>query len=212
MLGLMGLPGMQAHEQKTLSVILLDDGAVYGNITDPSFVQGNAMWFKMEDSTENSTMVARLDVDQDGVFNASIDFESEVMVEACDLDENGSLVDETCVVSSTYVFLGNASTGNYTYWIERTQNATTTVWNYTIYLHEDVHEEDGPSPGDCFGAGCEDDAAIVEEIGSDGISDEAVLQLLAVVAFIGIVFLSLSIRKDRLEDKGLTSVHVNEEE
>ena len=211
-LGLVGLPSVQAHEQKTLSVILLDDGAVYGNISDPSFVQGNAMWFKMEDGTENATMVARLDVNQDGVFNASVDFESDVMVEACELDENGSLVDEDCIVSSTYAFPLNASTGNYTYWILRDHNASTTTWNYTIYVHEDIHEEDGPSPGDCFGSGCD---SVVAADGSDtsgASSDEAILQILAIVAFIGIVFLSLSIRKDRLENKSLAFVDMKEDE
>ena len=36
-------PASQAHEQKTLSVILTEDGVVSGNITDPSFLQGNAV-------------------------------------------------------------------------------------------------------------------------------------------------------------------------
>ena len=212
MLCLVALPSMQAHEQKTLSVILLDDGAVYGNISDPSFVQGNAMWFKMEDGTGNATMVARLDVNQDGVFNASVDFESGVMMESCELDENGSLVDEECIVSSTYAFPSNASTGMYTYWILRDHNTTVTMWNYTIYVHEDIHEEDGPSPGDCFGAGCETGAAEDEDVNSGVPTDEAILQILALLAFIAIIFLSISIRKDRLSGKSLDSVHASEDE
>ena len=212
MLGVLGLPSLQAHEQKTLSVILLEDGAVNGNITDLSFVQGNAMWFKMEDGTENATMVARLDVNQDGVFNASVDFESGVMVESCELDENGSLVDEDCIVSSTYAFASNASTGNYTYWILRDHNGTTTTWNYTIYVHEDVHEEEGPSPGDCFGAGCDSPVTTNDDGDSSDSSKEDMLQILTVIAFIAIVFLSLSIRKDHLESKNLDSVQMNEDE
>ncbi|DAC45895.1 MAG TPA: hypothetical protein D7H92_07290, partial [Candidatus Poseidoniales archaeon] len=42
-------PAAQAHEQKTLTVILTENGVVSGNITDPSFVQGNAVWFQMHD-------------------------------------------------------------------------------------------------------------------------------------------------------------------
>ena len=47
-------------------------------------------------------MVVRVDVDMDGAFNASNDFESPILTNTCELDENGSLVDETCAVSSKY--------------------------------------------------------------------------------------------------------------
>ena len=47
---------------------------------------------------------------------------------------------------------------------------------------------------------------------ADASSDEAILQILAVIAFIGIVFLSLSIRKDRLENKSLAFVDTKEDE
>jgi hypothetical protein len=134
------------------------------------------------------------------------------MAESCELDENGSLVDEDCIVSSTYAFTSNASTGNYTYWILRDHNGTTTTWNYTIYVHEDVHEEDGPSPGDCFGAGCDSAVTTNDEGDPNASSNEEMLQILTVIAFIGIVFLSLSIRKDRLESKSLDSVQMNEDE
>jgi len=150
--GLNTSPAVQAHEQKTLAVILLDDGIPSGNITDPTFVQGNAVWFRMEDSTNNTSMVVQLDLDQDGVFNASNDFESGALVNACELDENGTLVDESCAVSATYAFPANASTGTYTFWIHRTHNESEERWEYHIVVHEDVHVEegDGPSPGDCL--------------------------------------------------------------
>ena len=193
-------PASHAHEQKTLTVIMNENGVVSGNITDPSFVQGNAVWFQMHDDTENTTMTVRLDVNLDGVFNASDDFESGELVNECELDENGSLMDETCAVSALYAFDPNATVDTYTIWILHVQNGTETMWNHSIVVHEDVHEEDGPSPGDCFGIGCLDEGAVESE--ADDINNEqSMMVLLLLVSAIGIVALALSIQKERSESE-----------
>jgi len=211
--GLNTSPAVQAHEQKTLAVILLDDGIPSGNITDPTFVQGNAVWFRMEDSTNNTSMVVQLDLDQDGVFNASNDFESGALVNACELDENGTLVDESCAVSATYAFPANASTGTYTFWIHRTHNESEERWEYHIVVHEDVHVEegDGPSPGDCFGLGCADEETAAGDAVNKETADETeVVLLVAIIALVGMVATVLSIQKERREEKTFPSL--NEEE
>jgi hypothetical protein len=202
---------VQAHEQKTLTVILLEEGVASGNVTDPSFIQGNAVWFRMEDATNNTSMVVRLDVDQDSVFNASTDFESPVLVHACELDENGSLKDGSCAVSATYAFAANASVGNYTFWIHRTHEGEEEVWTHFISVHEDVHEEGGPSPGDCFGLGCEEkeeNIITAPESNTGG----GLFLLLATIALIGMLALSLSILKERGATTNLKSNDVLEEE
>ena len=202
--GLTVLPAAQSHEQKTLAVILLEDGIPSGNISDPTFVQGNAVWFRMEDSTENTTMVVQLDLDQDGLFNASNDFDSGTLVNTCELDENGSLVDESCAVSATYAFPANASTGVYTFWIHRSSNGTDEHWQYHIVVHEDVHEEegDGPTPGDCFGLGCADEETPSGEIVGGETNDElALLLIVAMIGFVGMVATVLSMVKERREKK-----------
>ena len=188
-----------AHEQKTMTVILLSNGVASGNISDPSFVQGNALWFKMEDNTNNTTMVVRLDVDRDGEFNASTDFESPTLTDSCTLDDNGSLVDETCAVSTTYVFNGSDPVGEYVFWIHRTSEGIETVWQHTVMLHEDVHVEDteGPTPGDCFGLGCEEEDDDSNTASQEVDSDEGgVMLLLALLALVGMVAMTLSIRKE----------------
>ena len=192
-------PASQAHEQKTLSVILTEDGVVSGNITDPSFLQGNAVWFQMHDDTNNTTMTVRLDVNLDGVFNATDDFDSGEMVDECELDENGSLVDESCIVSATYAFDLNATVDTYTFWVIRTHNGTETMWNHSIIVHKDVHEEDGPSPGDCFGIGCPTDE--VEDESSEVIDDDqrSAVVLLALASLVGMIVLTLSIFKEQNE-------------
>ena len=194
------MPLTAAHEQKTLTVILLDDGVASGNISDPTFVQGNALWFRMEDSTNNTTMVVRLDQNLDGAFNASEDYESGVLVNECELDENGSLVDENCPESATYNFSLSAQVGEYLFWIVRNHNGTEEVWNNSIFLHKDVHEEDGPAPGDCFGLGCEDDGATNTTMDGSQASEGDPVVLLAIIAFVGMIAPSLSILKERREE------------
>ena len=190
---------LQAHEQQTLTVIMNDEGVVSGNITDPAFVQGNAVWFRMFDDTNNTTMTVRLDIDQDGVFNASNDFDSGELVRECELDENGSLVDDSCAVSSLYAFDFNATVGSYQFWVHRNHNGTETVWNHSIMVHKDVHEEDGPSPGDCFGIGCIDENTADEEVVATTESDNSTVVLLAVISLVGMVALTLSIAKEQRE-------------
>ena len=199
-------PASLGHTQQTLTVILTDEGVVAGNITDPAFVQGNIAWFRMEDSTDNTSMVVRVDVDMDGVFNASNDFESPTLTNTCELDENGSLVDETCAVSSKYAFDMNASVGQYQFWVHRTHNGTETVWNHSIMVHKDVHEEDGPSPGDCFGIGCENDDN--QARGATGTAnsttDQSMVIVLGVVSLVGMLALTMSIRQERIEAEAHT--------
>ena len=190
---------LQAHEQQTLTVIMNDEGVVSGNITDPAFVQGNAIWFRMFDDTNNTTMTVRLDIDRDGVFNASNDFDSGELVRECELDENGSLVDDSCAVSSLYAFDFNATVGSYQFWVHRNHNGTETVWNHSIMVHKDVHEEDGPSPGDCFGIGCIDENTTDEEVVATTESDNSTVVLLAVISLVGMVALTLSIAKEQRE-------------
>ena len=190
---------LQAHEQQTLTVIMNEEGVVSGNVTDPAFVQGNAIWFRMFDDTNNTTMTVRLDIDQDGVFNASNDFDSGELVRECELDENGSLVDDSCAVSSLYAFDFNATVGSYQFWVHRNHNGTETVWNHSIMVHKDVHEEDGPSPGDCFGIGCIDENTADEEVVATTESDNSTVVLLAVISLVGMVALTLSIAKEQRE-------------
>ncbi len=195
-------PAVGAHEQKTLTVILTDDGVVAGNVTDVAFVQGNSVWFRMEDSTNNTTMVVQIDTNLDGVFNASDDFDSGELVNACELDDNGSLVDETCAVSATHQFMQNATVGTYLFWVHRNHNGSQTVWNHSITVNKDVHEEDGPSPGDCFGIGCDvDEGEQGSEAKAWSATDSPMVLVLAAISLIGMVALTISIATERREDE-----------
>ena len=199
----------QAHEQKTLTVIVNDTGAINGNVSDAAFVQGNALWFRMEDTRTNASMTVRFDTDMDGAYNASLDHTGSMLTNTCELDENGSKLDEGCFTSTTYIVAANATVGNHTYWIVQSFNGTNTTRMYTVVVHEDVHVEDGPTAGVCFGVGCEDESEDqTTETGaqSDGGSDrEGLVVVLALLATVGTVALTASILQERRAPKAYPS-------
>ena len=191
------LSGVSAHEQETYNVIVVADGPMPANITDSGFVQGNAVVFRMKDTTENASIRITIDTDLDGVFNESLDNTSAWLVETCALTENGTLADEDCVVSHMYAFDLNATTGDYAYRYERAVNGTVvSSQNLTITLQKDVHEEPGvPGMGDCFGIGCEEEV----EVQTDDNENNAVIIAVMIGAIIGIIGLSVSIIKESKE-------------
>lgn len=201
------MPPASAHEQETLNVILVDDEVRPGNVTDTAFVEGNGIVFRMRDSTENASMQIRIDLNQDGVFGGDGDNMSVWLTRSCTLDENGTLVDESCAVSHALVF-GNSSAGTYAYQVERVvNNSTTDVWNHSVIVHQDIHEEPGqPSIGDCFGAGCDEAVSDDEQVEQSLITTENTLYAVMVFAALGIFMLALSIRNERANQDVFESV------
>ena len=205
-------PSVSAHEQETLNVILVSDEIRPGNVTDTAFVEGNGIVFRMRDSTENASMQIRIDLNQDGVFGGDGDSMSVWLTRSCTLDENGTLEDESCAVSHALVF-GNASAGTYAYQVERVvNNSTTDVWNHSVIVHQDIHEEPGqPSIGDCFGAGCDEAVSEDELVEQSSITTENTLYAVMVFAALGIFMLAISIRNDRANRDGPESIELTQE-
>ena len=195
LIGLLVASTASAHEQETYNVIVVADGPMPANITDSDFVQGNAVVFRMKDTTENASIRITLDTNLNGAFDNQSDNRSDWLVYACELTDNGTLVDEDCSVSYTYEFATNATPGTYAYQLEWSINETVTaVENYSILLWKDVHEEPGvPTLGDCFGIGCDVQDAVEE---GDDQSRDLMLIAVAAGAAIGAIGLAISIRND----------------
>lgn len=195
LIGLLVASTASAHEQETYNVIVVADGPMPANITDSDFVQGNAVVFRMKNTTENASIRITLDTDLNGAFDNQSDNRSDWLVYACELTDNGTLVDEDCSVSYTYEFATNATPGAYAYQLEWSINETVTaVENYSILLWKDVHEEPGvPTLGDCFGIGCDVQDAVEE---GDDQSRDLMLIAVAAGAAIGAIGLAISIRND----------------
>ena len=192
------LPNSIAHEQETLNVIIVEDEARPGNVTDTAFVEGNSIVFRMRDNTENASMRISIDNNENGNFTDEGDNASSWLTRTCQLDDNGSLVDESCAVSYERTF-DSASQGTYKYQIERKINDTIVeTWQYSITVHPDIHTEPGqPTIGDCFGADCEEDEVSSNTEDGFELSSDNMLFAVMIFAAFGSVVLALSIRKDR---------------
>ena len=128
------VPSATAHEQETLNVILVEDEARPGNVTDSAFVEGNSIVFRMRDNTENSSMRVSIDNNQNGNFYDQGDNVSTCLTRTCDLDDNGSLADDGCAVSYERI-CNSTSQGTYHYQIERKINdSLVEVWQYNNSL------------------------------------------------------------------------------
>jgi len=150
----------------------------------------------MGDNSENVTMRVAIDIDKDGSFNQSNDVFSNWLNFSCELNENGTeTLDENCSVSFTYQFSVNDSSGIYYYQVERRiEENHTNTWLNTIYVAKDVHEEDdGPSIGDCFGAGCDE---VTTQSDSNAFELDLV-KVLILISAIGVIGMSISIMKER---------------
>ncbi len=192
---------VQAHTPNVMMSILKEDGPVPKDVLETAgFVAGDGVKFKMGDSTNNSTIRVSIDIDDDGVFNESIDYFSPWLVFDCQYDENGTLLNSECVESDVFYFNGTNGSGIYSYQVERMVNGShTDFWVNTIFVGVDIHEEGGlPSVGDCFGAGCEE----VEDLGSsDSTSRKDLISVLMVISAIGLVVVSLSILSEKSSEE-----------
>ena len=192
---------VQAHTPNVMMSILKEDGPVPKDVLETAgFVAGDGVKFKMGDSTNNSTIRVSIDIDDDGVFNESIDYFSPWLVFDCQYDENGTLLNSECVESDVFYFNGTNGSGIYSYQVERMVNGShTDFWVNTIFVGVDIHEEGGlPSVGDCFGAGCEE----VEDLGSsDSNSKKDLISALMVISAIGLVVVSLSIWSEKSSEE-----------
>ena len=196
-------PMSTAHEQATMVVVITNEGVAPGNISDPNFLHGNALEFVMKDTTNNTTARVHIDLDGDGLYETGTDASSGELVESCELDENGSLVDPDCAVSYTFSFDTTSTTaGNHTYWVIRTTNGTATTVQHWVIVHGDEHEGNETEQGAaCEAPPCTDGDDAASGSADDASTRESLLTLLLIVAGLGAFFTTLSILKERQTTK-----------
>ena len=98
-----------AHEPNTFTIIVGEGEPIPNNVTGQVLFTNDSVWFRNVDSRENITHQIRLDIDGDGLFNGTEDISSGELYSSCELDENGTKVNEECEV--IYKVLFNESTG-----------------------------------------------------------------------------------------------------
>ena len=189
---------VQAHTPNVMMSILKEEGPAPEDVLETAgFVAGDGIKFKVGDTTNNTSMRISIDLDNNGLFNDSVDFVSPWMVYDCDYDENGTLLDENCSESVVFYFNGTNGSGIYDYQLERMVNGShTNFWLNTIFVGIDDHSESGlPSVGDCFGAGCEEEVVDSSEDVEEGY--EKYIPLLMIVSAVGLVGVTISLINEK---------------
>ena len=123
------------HELLIYTVIVNSEGAQPAEIPNGTLKEGDSAWFWMKDTTENATLI--VEVEKDGATARS-----PVLQFECELDENGTMVDENCTNRYDFVFNPNNSAGmwNFTFltYVNDTLAKTSTG---SVYIQEDIHDE-----------------------------------------------------------------------
>ena len=103
------IPSASAHEPNTFTMIIGEEEVIPSNVTGQVLFTNDSVWFRNVDDRENITHQIRLDIDGDGLFNGTEDISSGDLYSSCELDENGTKINQECAV--IYKVLFNESTG-----------------------------------------------------------------------------------------------------
>ena len=123
------------HELQIYTVIVNSEGAQPAEIPNGTLKEGDSVWFWMKDVTENATLI--VEVEKDGATARS-----DVLQFECELDENGTMVDENCTNRYDFVFNPNNSAGmwNFTF-LTYVNDTLAKTSNGSVFIQEDVHGE-----------------------------------------------------------------------
>ena len=123
------------HELLIYTVIVNSEGAQPAEIPNGTLKEGDSAWFWMKDTTENATLI--VEVEKDGATARS-----PVLQFECELDENGTMVDENCTNRYDFVFNPNNSAGmwNFTF-LTYVNDTLAKTSNGSVFIQEDVHGE-----------------------------------------------------------------------
>ena len=142
-------PSISGHEPKEYTILLTQDGTTPQTIPDDVLVQTDFLFFVNVDDREGVSHRIQVDADDDGRFNGSDDFSSNWLSSSCDLDENGSKVDESCMVTEA-ILLGpeNGLLPGTIQLRHQTRNGSILLEeNLSVTFTEDVHNQPGPEVG-----------------------------------------------------------------
>ena len=142
-------PAVSAHEPKEYTILLTQDGTTPQTIPDDVLVQTDFLFFVNVDDREGVSHRIQVDADDDGRFNGSDDFSSNWLSSSCDLDENGSKVDESCMVTEA-ILLGpeNGLLPGTIQLRHQTRNGSILQEeNLSVTFTEDLHNQPDPEVG-----------------------------------------------------------------
>ena len=140
---------VSAHEPKEYTILLTHEGTTPQIIPDDVLVQTDFLFFMNVDDREGVSHRIQFDADNDGLFNGSDDFSSNWLSGSCDLDENGSKVDDSCMVTEA-ILLGPENgllPGTIQLRHQIMNNSRLSEENLSVTFIEDVHGQLDPEVG-----------------------------------------------------------------
>ena len=139
-------PVISAHEPKEYTILLTQEGTTPQTIPDDVLVQTDFLFFMNVDERGGVSHRIQFDADGDDLFNGSDDFSTNWLRGSCDLDENGSKVDESCMVTEA-ILLGPENgllPGTIQLQHQIMRNSSISEWNLSVTFREDVHNQPNP--------------------------------------------------------------------
>ena len=143
------LPVVSAHEPKEYTILLTQEGTTPQTIPDDVLVQTDFLFFVNVDDREGVSHRIQFDADDDGLFDGSDDFSTDWLSGSCDLDENGSKVDGSCMVTEA-ILLGPESgllPGTIQLRHQTKNGSILSEENLSVTFMEDVHNQPNPEVG-----------------------------------------------------------------
>jgi hypothetical protein len=171
-----------AHELAVFTVIVNSEGANPANIPDESLMEGDSAWFWMKDSTENTTLI--VEIERDGAA-----MRSSVLHYECELDGNGTKVDESCNNRFDYTFNQYNSAGQWNFTFLKYVNNELSETSYgSVVIQPDLHEEENMSE--------QQEPSSVEKLSNSQVA----AGMLAIVSLIAMAMLATKLDRDKKKD------------
>ena len=173
------------HELQIYTVIVNSEGGQPADIPNGTLKEGDSVWFWMKDTTENATLV--IEVEKDGATARSGD-----LVFECELDENGSKVDENCNTRYDFVFNTQNSAGiwNFTFLTYVNDSLIKTSYgsvDIQVDLHDEMHNNE---------------TVVVEETKFETkLSTKSIAGIMAVISLFGIMFIYSQMGEEKKFDE-----------
>ena len=128
---------------------MTQDGTTPQTIPEDVLVQTDFLFFMNVDDREGVSHRIQFDADDDGLFNGSDDFSSNWLSGSCELDENGSKVNDSCMVTEA-ILLGPENgllPGTIQLRHQIMYNSQLSEENLSVTFMEDVHNQPVPEVG-----------------------------------------------------------------
>ena len=181
---LMFMAPVSGHELKEYTVMVNSSGVYPADIPDNSMKEGDSAWFWMKDSTENATLIVKLEKD-------GLTLQSPALQYECELNENQTeKLDESCETRFDFTFNQRGAAGHWeiTFMKYVNGNLTDTI-SGSVCIQQDIHDETHDEIDDTI---CE---AIESKMSAAEPSSQSVI-VAAIIFFVGLMVMFLPTKQN----------------